>query len=169
MRELRTGNSGRYRYYTCATRAQQGKVACNGRSIPMEKLDRLMSERAFLFLRCYRECPVDAVSVLPRCCPEQIAASQPMTVQRITKHTVDALKSNCSEFTVWDDAVTGFGVRMRPTGAKSRVIETLDQSGSDYRYVKVTCDDGCLYILRYDAAREDWGLTMFESACSRTG
>jgi hypothetical protein len=82
-------------------------------------------------------------------------------------HTVDALKSNCSEFTVWDDAVTGFGVRMRPTGAKSRVIETLDQWGSDYRYV--TCDDGCLYILRYDAAREDWGLTMFESACSRTG
>jgi hypothetical protein len=51
MRELRTGNSGRYRYYTCATCAQQGKVACNGRSMPMEKLDRLMSKRAFRFLQ----------------------------------------------------------------------------------------------------------------------
>lgn len=36
---LRTGKSGRYRYYTCATCAQQGKSACPGRSIPMEKLD----------------------------------------------------------------------------------------------------------------------------------
>jgi site-specific DNA recombinase len=42
---LRTGKSGRYRYYTCATCAQQGKAACKGRSIPMEKLDRLVTER----------------------------------------------------------------------------------------------------------------------------
>lgn len=86
-----------------------------------------------------------------------------MTVQRITKHTVDSLKSNCKPFGRCRDRL---GVRMRPTGAKSRVIETLDQWGSDYRYVKVTCEDGCLYTPRYDAAREDWGLTMFESARS---
>jgi site-specific DNA recombinase len=42
---LRTGKSGRYRYYTCATCAQQGKEACKGRSIPMDKLDRLVTER----------------------------------------------------------------------------------------------------------------------------
>ena len=36
---LRTGKSGRYRYYTCATCAQQGKSACKGRSVPMDKLD----------------------------------------------------------------------------------------------------------------------------------
>lgn len=41
---LRTGKSGRYRYYTCATCAQRGKSACKGRSIPMEKLDQLVSE-----------------------------------------------------------------------------------------------------------------------------
>ncbi len=45
-----------------------------------------------------------------------------MTAQRITKRTVDALQSNASEFTLWDDAVTGFGVRVRPTGAKSYVV-----------------------------------------------
>jgi site-specific DNA recombinase len=42
---LRTEKSGRYRYYTCATYAQQGKAACKGRSIPMDKLDTLVTER----------------------------------------------------------------------------------------------------------------------------
>ena len=41
---LRTGKSGRYRHYACATRAQQGKGACKGRAIPMEKLDALVTE-----------------------------------------------------------------------------------------------------------------------------
>jgi integrase len=45
-----------------------------------------------------------------------------MPAQRITKRTVDALKSSGSEFTLWDNAVTGFGVRVRPTGAKSYVV-----------------------------------------------
>ena len=35
---------------------------------------------------------------------------------------MDALKPNGSEFTVWDDTVSGFGVRVRPTGAKSYVV-----------------------------------------------
>lgn len=52
-----------------------------------------------------------------------------MTDQRITKRTVDALKSNGSEFTIWDDAVTGFGVRVRPTGAKSYVVVYRAGSG----------------------------------------
>jgi integrase len=45
-----------------------------------------------------------------------------MTGQRITKRTVDALKPNGREFTVWDDTVSGFGVRVRPTGAMSYVV-----------------------------------------------
>jgi len=45
-----------------------------------------------------------------------------MTVQRITKRTIDALQSNDCEFTAWDDTVSGFGVRVRPTGAKSYVV-----------------------------------------------
>ena len=35
---LRTGKSGRYRYYTCATCAQRGKAACKGRSFPWTSL-----------------------------------------------------------------------------------------------------------------------------------
>ena len=42
---LRTGKTGRYRYYACSTCARQGKSACKGRSIPMDKLDRLVTDR----------------------------------------------------------------------------------------------------------------------------
>jgi len=45
-----------------------------------------------------------------------------MKAQRITKRAVEALQATGSEFTMWDDTVTGFGVRVRPTGAKSYVI-----------------------------------------------
>ena len=44
---LRTGTSksGRvYRYYTCSSCTTKGKTACKGRSIPMEKLDTLVTE-----------------------------------------------------------------------------------------------------------------------------
>lgn len=40
---IRTGKSGRYRYYTCSTAARQGETGCKGRSIPMEKLDDLVA------------------------------------------------------------------------------------------------------------------------------
>lgn len=43
---LRTGRGrlgGTYRYYTCSTRARQGKTGCEGRTIPMSKLDDLVA------------------------------------------------------------------------------------------------------------------------------
>ncbi len=43
---LRTGKGsagGMYRYYTCSTKARQGKTGCEGRSIPMDKLDDLIA------------------------------------------------------------------------------------------------------------------------------
>ena len=40
---IRTGKSGRYRYYTCSIAARQGNTGCKGRSIPMERLDDLVA------------------------------------------------------------------------------------------------------------------------------
>lgn len=43
---LRTGTSKSgtvHKYYTCSTCARQGKIACKGRSIPMKKLDDLVT------------------------------------------------------------------------------------------------------------------------------
>ncbi len=52
-----------------------------------------------------------------------------MTTQRISKRTVDALKTTEREFTMWDDVVSGFGVRVRPTGSKAYVIVYRAGSG----------------------------------------
>jgi site-specific DNA recombinase len=41
---LRTGKSGRYRYYTCSTKARQGDTGCKGRTVPMDKLDALVAD-----------------------------------------------------------------------------------------------------------------------------
>ncbi len=41
---IRTGKSGRYRYYTCAGCAQKGRSVCQGRSISMSVLDGLVTE-----------------------------------------------------------------------------------------------------------------------------
>ena len=41
---LRTGKSGRYRYYTCCTKARQGETGCRGRTVSMEKLDTLVAD-----------------------------------------------------------------------------------------------------------------------------
>jgi DNA invertase Pin-like site-specific DNA recombinase len=40
---LRTGKSGRYRYYACSIKARQGETGCAGRAIPMETLDTLVA------------------------------------------------------------------------------------------------------------------------------
>src|SRR3954469_13128268 len=59
-----------------------------------------------------------------RCCPGVAPKSseEAMTAQRITKRTVDALQANGREFVLWDDTVSGFGVRVRPSGTKSYVV-----------------------------------------------
>ena len=41
---LRTGKGGRYRYYTCSTKARQGETGCVGRTVPMEKLDMFVAD-----------------------------------------------------------------------------------------------------------------------------
>ncbi len=41
---LRTGKGERYRYYTCSTKARQGETGCKGRTVPMDKLDRVVAD-----------------------------------------------------------------------------------------------------------------------------
>jgi integrase len=48
---------------------------------------------------------------------------------RITKRVVDGLTPQSNEFTVWDGKMPGFGVRVRPTGAKSYVVVYRAGSG----------------------------------------
>jgi len=41
---LRTGKYGRYRYYTCSTKARQGACGCGGVTVPMDKLDTAIAD-----------------------------------------------------------------------------------------------------------------------------
>jgi integrase len=52
-----------------------------------------------------------------------------MAGQRITKRVVDSLKIRPSEYTEWDAKLTGFGVRVRPSGAMSYVVGYRAGSG----------------------------------------
>ena len=52
-----------------------------------------------------------------------------MASQRITKRVVDGLKTREAEYAVWDAQMPGFGVRVRPTGAKSYVVVYRAGSG----------------------------------------
>ena len=66
-----------------------------------------------------------------------------MAGQRITKRFVDSLTETGREFTVWDDTVTGFGIRVRATGAKSYVVVYRAGSGRGApvrRYTIATVD-----------------------------
>ena len=54
-------------------------------------------------------------------------------------------------------------------GRRVEVIENLDRwFGPDYAYFKVRGDDGNLYILRLDEARDAWELTMFRRPQAET-
>ena len=41
--------------------------------------------------------------------------------RNLTKRTVDAAKATTKDYVLWDEALTGFGLRVRPTGQKSFV------------------------------------------------
>ncbi len=41
---LRTGKGGQYRYYTCSAKVDKGTKACVGRTIPMAKLDEIVTD-----------------------------------------------------------------------------------------------------------------------------
>jgi integrase len=42
---------------------------------------------------------------------------------RLTKRSVDAFKARGAEYVAWDAEIPGFGVRVRPTGAKSYIVQ----------------------------------------------
>src|SRR5437868_5397986 len=59
--------------------------------------------------------------------------------EKITKRLVDGLEArDGKEATVWDTAVTGFGIRVRPGGAKTYVLHYRAGTGRGALLRKVT-------------------------------
>jgi integrase len=74
-----------------------------------------------------------------------------MPPKRLSKRVVDNLQPEASEYTQWDKALTGFGVRVRPTGVKTYVIVYRAGTGRKAPVRKVTL--GAVGKLTPDTAR----------------
>ena len=71
---------------------------------------------------------------------------------RITKRTVDALKTTGREYVQWDEELKGFGVRVRPSGAKS-FIAVYRTGGRNTPLRRVTI--GAVGKIEADKARDE--------------
>lgn len=71
---------------------------------------------------------------------------------RITKRTVDSLKPGTTEFVHWDGELTGFGVRVRPSGSKS-FVAVYRTGGRNTPVRRVTI--GTVGKIETDKAREE--------------
>jgi DNA invertase Pin-like site-specific DNA recombinase len=83
---LRTGKSGRYRYYTCSTKARQGETGCMGRTVRWRSSTRswpIISSGAFCSLPASsKSCPLCSIAagsepsgrrhMLPHCASERL-------------------------------------------------------------------------------------------------
>ena len=85
---LRTGKSGRYRYYTCSTKARQGETGCRGRTVPMEKLDTLVADHIEQRLLQPRRLTQILASVLDR--REERSERRKQHVAELRKRTAEA-------------------------------------------------------------------------------
>lgn len=75
-----------------------------------------------------------------------------MASGRITKRTVDTLKTAGKEYVHWDGELTGFGVRVRPSGSKS-FVAVYRTGGRNTPLRRVTI--GAVGKIEADKAREE--------------
>jgi integrase len=62
-----------------------------------------------------------AYSCLPCAFPDRPVAS--MAKQKLTKSVVESLTCGSEEFVIWDSALPGFGIRVKPSNVKSYVVQ----------------------------------------------
>jgi DNA invertase Pin-like site-specific DNA recombinase len=88
---LRTGTSksGRvYRYYTCSNCATKGKTACKGRSIPMDKLDKMITDH--LLERLFKSERIALILASLSSRRAELAAAVNTRISALQREVVDA-------------------------------------------------------------------------------
>jgi len=56
-----------------------------------------------------------------------------MAKLHLTKAKVEGLEAQSKEILYWDDSLVGFGVRVKPTGVKSYVVQYRNVLGNSRR------------------------------------
>jgi hypothetical protein len=114
---IRTGKSGRYRYYACSMKARQGPTACTGMAVPMEKLDDLVADHLESQLLQPERLEIILASVLDRR-PEQSERRR----DHIAELDKRAAESELRLKRLYDAIEAGVAAGSKPSGMRPRPI-----------------------------------------------
>ena len=108
----------------------------------------LLTYKPNIHRHTFQMMPQISSTVLPRCFPRGLVSEI-----RISKRTIEQIEPIGREFVLWDSDLKGFGVRVRPNGAKSYIATYRAGSGRKAPVRKLTI--GTVGKLTPDQARAE--------------
>src|SRR6516164_843382 len=95
--------------------------------------------------------------------PAYLLLTRGLSMTRVTKRTVDATDKAAHDVFVWDDELAGFGLRVKPSGAKSFIIQYRNANGR--RQAKSALADVVKGADPAEARRLERGAITIETLC----